>query len=125
MNVLISIRKAWGVSWSIVQEEENFKGYLHSLTLSLQFLMEFTGIRFKQACCNPSFLIRSPYNRQTLLWITLECSRVFWVIYHQRFDFIISRYISTYSSVQWSLEVLNRGATFFFTETNVLLSIRF
>jgi hypothetical protein len=41
-------------------------------------MMEFTGkIRFKQACCNPSFLIEPPYNMQTLLRITLECSRVF------------------------------------------------
>jgi hypothetical protein len=78
INVLINIRKAWGVSRSIIQEKENFKGHLHSLTVSLQFMMEFTGkIRFKQACCNPSFLIKPPYNRRTLLKITLECSRVF------------------------------------------------
>jgi hypothetical protein len=78
MNDLIDIRKAWGLSRSIVQEEENFEGHLPSLTVSLQFMMKFSGKkRFKQAYCNPSFLIRPPYNRQTLLRITLECSKVF------------------------------------------------
>jgi hypothetical protein len=37
MNVLISIRKVWEVSRSIIQEEI-FKGHLHSLTVSLKFM---------------------------------------------------------------------------------------
>jgi hypothetical protein len=77
INVLINIRKEWGVSMSIIQEEENFKEHLHFFTVSLQSIMDFAGnIRLKQAFCNPSFLIRPPYNSQTLLRITLECSQV-------------------------------------------------
>lgn len=77
-------------SRSIIQEE-NFKVQLDSLTVSLQFMMDFTvKIRFRQASRIPGFLIRPPYNRETLLRLTLVCWSLFWVIHHQRFDFIIS-----------------------------------
>jgi hypothetical protein len=57
-DILINIRKLWGVSMGNIQEEKNCKGHLNPLTVSLQFTMELTGkIRFNQVCCNPYLLI--------------------------------------------------------------------
>jgi hypothetical protein len=57
---------------------EDFKGYVQSLTVSLQFMTKFTEkIRLKQALCNPGSLIGSTCIRPNALRITLECSRVF------------------------------------------------